>query len=38
VITEDTPEKLLKRFENYEAPQSDKATWALRMSDKLTGL
>jgi uncharacterized protein (TIGR00730 family) len=38
VITEDTPEKLLRRFEHYEAPQSDKATWALRMSDKLAGL
>lgn len=38
VITEDTPEKLLERFEHYEAPQSDKATWALRMSDKLTGI
>lgn len=34
VITEDAPEKLLERFEHYEAPQSDKATWALRMSDK----
>jgi uncharacterized protein (TIGR00730 family) len=38
VIMENTPEKLLQKFEHYEAPQSDKASWALRMSDKLSGL
>ena len=38
VIVEKTPEALLARFERYEAPQSDKASWALRMSDKLTGI
>jgi predicted Rossmann-fold nucleotide-binding protein len=38
VIVENTPEKLLQKFEHYEAPQSDKASWALRMSDKLAGL
>jgi uncharacterized protein (TIGR00730 family) len=38
VIVENTPEKLLQKFEHYVAPQSDKASWALRMSDKLTGL
>jgi uncharacterized protein (TIGR00730 family) len=38
VILENTPEKLLRKFEHYEAPQSDKASWALRMSDKLAGL
>jgi uncharacterized protein (TIGR00730 family) len=38
VIVENTPEKLLRKFEHYEAPQSDKASWALRMSDKLAGL
>ncbi len=38
VIMENTPEKLLRKFEHYEAPQSDKASWALRMSDKLAGI
>jgi uncharacterized protein (TIGR00730 family) len=38
VIMEKTPEKLLLKFANYQAPQSDKASWALRMSDKLAGL
>ncbi|HEY3272932.1 MAG TPA: TIGR00730 family Rossman fold protein [Methanocella sp.] len=38
VILENTPEKLLQKFEHYEAPQSDKASWALRMSDKLAGI
>jgi uncharacterized protein (TIGR00730 family) len=38
VIMENTPEKLLQKFEHYEAPPSDKASWALRMSDKLSGI
>jgi uncharacterized protein (TIGR00730 family) len=38
VIMENTPEKLLQQFERYEAPESDKASWALRMSDKLAGI
>ena len=38
VIMEKTPENLLLKFANYQAPQSDKASWALRMSDKLAGL
>ncbi len=38
VIMENTPEKLLQKFEHYKAPESDKATWALRMSDKLAGI
>ncbi len=38
VIVESSPETLLHRFEQYVAPKSDKASWALRMSDKLTGI
>jgi uncharacterized protein (TIGR00730 family) len=38
VIMENTPEKLLQKFEHYEAPPSDKASWALQMSDKLSGI
>ncbi|HEY3273861.1 MAG TPA: TIGR00730 family Rossman fold protein [Methanocella sp.] len=38
VLLENTPEKLLQKFDHYEAPQSDKASWALRMSSKLTGI
>ena len=38
VLLENTPEMLLRKFEHYEAPQSDKASWALRMSDKLAGI
>jgi uncharacterized protein (TIGR00730 family) len=38
VIMENTPEKLLQKFEHYVAPRSDKASWALRMSDKLAGI
>ena len=38
VLIESTSEKLLERFDRYEAPKSDKASWALRMSDKLAGI
>lgn len=36
LLMDETPEGLLRQFERYEAPRSDKATWALRMSDKLS--
>jgi uncharacterized protein (TIGR00730 family) len=38
VIMDNTPEKLLQKFDHYVAPSSDKASWALLMSDKLTGI
>jgi uncharacterized protein (TIGR00730 family) len=31
ILTADRPEDLLKQFENYSAPISDKAEWALQM-------
>ncbi|OPY28702.1 MAG: putative lysine decarboxylase [Methanocella sp. PtaU1.Bin125] len=36
MLVDDSPERLLRKFELYEAPSSDKASWALRMSCKLS--
>lgn len=33
VLVDQDPEKLLKKFEIYQPPRSDKAAWALRMSN-----
>lgn len=38
MLIDESPEGLLRKFECYEAPQSDKASWALRMSDILSNI
>lgn len=35
---DESPEELLKKFENYQAPKGDKAAWIIEMTKKVNGI
>jgi hypothetical protein len=35
---DESPDGLLKKFETYQAPQSNKAAWVLQMTNKAKGV